>query len=162
MTGEDAKWVKYIPDEMKFDPPIDPSIALKKRPPVIHTDAFCTGDNLKANANWKEMAERVSRKLTGYDMEGYGFLNGCQQHLLNSKWIFVKGVSDYASEETKTADKSYQKYCCASATAFVLYLGESAEDLLFGRDEPAIELAKLVGQDEPDSGVASVGEYNVG
>ena len=126
--GEDAPWVQHIPEKLIMKPPVTPK---KERPPVIHRDELCTGNTLKVNADWEAMAERVGRKLSGYEMEGFGFYNGCELYLGSSKRIFVKGVSDYASKDTKISDKSYQKYCCASATAFICYLAKLGKVSLF-------------------------------
>ena len=135
VIGKDAPWVKYIPEELQS---IKPPITLKEeRQPVIHVNEFVSGDNLKVNADWEAMAKRVGRKLTGYDMEGFGFYNSCKSYLKSSKRIFVKGVSDYASKDTKISDKSYQKYCCASATAFVFYLANLDKESLFGETVPS-------------------------
>ena len=100
---------------------------------------------MKETADWDGMADRVGRKLIGYDMEGFGFYDGCKRYLAGrSKWIFVKGVSDYATKDTKIRDKSYQKYCCASATAFVFHLAKLFKESLFD-----------VGTDETDHGTVS-------
>ncbi|XP_065826158.1 uncharacterized protein [Oscarella lobularis] len=132
---DNAPWLEYIPEELKS---IEPPVSLKEeRPPKIHMNEFVSGDNLKETADWDAMAERVGRKLTGYEMEGFGFYYGCKRYLGSSKRIFVKGVSDYASKDTKIFNKSYQKYCSASATALVLYLANLGDQrtTLFGTDD---------------------------
>ena len=127
---ENAPWLEYVPEELKsIKPPVSPK---EERPPKIHMNEFVSGDNLKETADWDAMAERVGRKLTGYEMEGFGFYYGCNRYLGSSKRIFVKGVSDYASKDTKISDKSYQKYCCASATALVFHLAKLGDASLFG------------------------------
>ena len=133
VIGEDQQWLEYVPEELKsIKPPVSPK---EERPPKIHMNEFVSGDNLKETADWDAMAERVGPKLTGYDMEGFGFYDGCKLFLGRSKRIFVKGVSDYASKDTKISDKSYQKYCCASATALVFHLAKLGDATLFGTDD---------------------------
>ena len=130
VKGSDAPWIKYIPEDyIKINPPIP---LRENQAQAVNTNIFLTGDSLQEDADWDAMAERIGRKLTGYDMEGYGFYSGCERYLGGSKKIFVKGVSDYASKDTKVPDKSYQKYCCGSATAFICYLSELGKNSLFG------------------------------
>ena len=87
---------------------------------ATHTEDVCTGDILEADLNWKEKAEMISaRKLIGYEMEGYAFLNYFHGRQ-DARGLFVKSASDHATTRTKTSDKSFQKRCAALSTAFAL------------------------------------------
>ena len=89
--------------------------------PVVITAAVNTGDVVSEGLSYKKLSKEVAQRgLSGYEMEGYAFLYSAEENLPKAKHLFVKGVSDFATSQSKM--DYYQEYCAASAMAYVCHL----------------------------------------
>eukprot|EP00118_Oscarella_pearsei_P019573 m.208664 g.208664 ORF g.208664 m.208664 type:complete len:510 (+) comp39712_c2_seq53:45-1574(+) len=89
--------------------------------PEIHTDTTLTINVVSEDFDFEQARQQQGqRKIIGAEMEGFAFLDGVKSYLPQSQAIFIKGVSDLATNETKM--DYYQHYCAASAAAYLCYM----------------------------------------
>jgi hypothetical protein len=96
--------------------------------PEIHCGASVVmGDyvdkSLTSDKEWNKLAHDAGlKKVHGYEMEGYAFLNGMQDEGCETLTpLFIKTVADFGTKEYKMKDRYYQGYATTVAAAFLFH-----------------------------------------
>lgn len=89
--------------------------------PMVFVDVVASGNKLIADDSYMIKLLNHDRKIIGVEMEGEGVMVAVENHHSNTQVILVKGVSDFADQQTRSGVNRdlYREKACNSAAQFV-------------------------------------------
>lgn len=93
----------------------------------IHFKHLASGSSVLCNPKVFEDLTQLQDEVYGVDMEAFGIAYAADY--LNTEWIVIKGIQDYANEEKSKVEDKYRE-CAAYSSALLLQCLLDSEDFL--------------------------------